>query len=104
MMYWPTSLTKAELRLKGYDKEKQAFLNFVLEQYVEKGVNELDDTRIKGLLELKYKSVSDAKETLGDIKSIRETFIGFQKYLYEDDVVNNYDALGMVAESKLKYK
>ncbi|MCD6212909.1 MAG: DEAD/DEAH box helicase family protein [Sulfurovum sp.] len=98
-----TRATKAELRLKGYDKEKQAFLNFVLEQYVEKGVNELDDTRIKGLLELKYKSVSDAKDVLGDIKGIRKSFIGFQKYLYEDEVMNNYEDLGMVAEPKSGY-
>lgn len=95
--------TKAELRLVGYDKAKQEFLNFVLAQYVEKGVNELDDTRIKGLLELKYKSIPDAKEVLGDIKGIRESFIGFQKYLYEDDVVNNYDDLGMVAEPEHGY-
>jgi len=98
-----TRATKAELRLKGYDKEKQAFLNFVLEQYVEKGVNELDDTRIKGLLELKYKSVSDAKDVLGDIKGIRKSFIGFQKYLYEDEVMNNYEDLRMVAEPKSGY-
>jgi type I restriction enzyme R subunit len=95
--------TKAELKLLGYDKAKQVFLNFVLEQYVKKGVNELDDTRIKGLLELKYKSISDAKGVLGDIKSIRESFIGFQKYLYEDEVVNNYEDLGMVAEPELEY-
>ncbi len=77
-----TRATKAELRLKDYDKEQQVFLNFVLEQYVVKGVNELDDTRIKGLLELKYKGIHEAKEVLGDIKSIRDTFVGFQKYLY----------------------
>jgi len=95
--------TKAELRLAHYDKAKQAFLNFVLKQYVEKGVTELDDTRLKGLLELQYKSVPDAKVVLGDIKGIRETFIGFQKFLYEDDAVNNYDELGMVTESKKEY-
>ncbi len=75
---------RAELRLRDYDSEQQAFLNFVLAQYVEKGVNELDDTRIKGLLELKYKGIHEAKQMLGDIKSIRETFVGFQKYLYEE--------------------
>ena len=46
----------------------------------------------------------DAKETLGDIKSICEIFIGFQKYLYEDEVMNNYEDLRMVAEPNLKYK
>ena len=95
--------TKAELRLIDYDKAKQAFLNFVLKQYVDNGVGVLDDAGLKDLLELKYKSVPDAKAAIGDVKSIRETFIGFQKYLYEDDVVNNYEDLGMVAEPKLEY-
>ncbi len=79
---------KAELRLKAYDKEKQAFLNFVLKQYVEEGVKELDDSRLKGLLELRYHSIHDAKEAIGDIAGIRDAFIGFQKYLYEDSAVN----------------
>ena len=79
---------KAELRLKAYDKEKQEFLNFVLKQYVDEGVKELDDSRLKGLLELRYHSVHDAKEAIGDIASIRDAFIGFQKYLYEDSVQN----------------
>lgn len=66
-------------------------------------MGELDDTRLKGLLELKYHSIHDAKVAMGDVKSIRETFVGFQKYLYEDDVVNHYDDLGMVAEPKQEY-
>jgi len=91
---------KAELRLIDYDKAKQEFLNFVLKQYVDKGVSELDDRRIRGLLELKYQSLSDAKVALGDIKSIRDTFIGFQKYLYESHIANvDYeDKSSMVAE------
>ena len=95
---------KAELRLKDYDREQQAFLNFVLAQYVDEGVKELDDTRIKGLLELKYEGTHEAKEVLGDIKSIRDSFVGFQKYLY-DDVANNAYAseILMAAEPKVKY-
>jgi type I restriction enzyme R subunit len=49
----------------------------VLEQYVKEGVEELDDSKIPNLLELKYKAIADAKHGLGDIKSIIETFIGF---------------------------
>jgi len=74
---------QAEIRLKDYDAKKQEFLNFVLNLYVEKGVEELDDSRLKSLLELKYNSLHDAKEILGDVKSIRELFVGFQRYLYE---------------------
>jgi len=97
--------SKAELRLSGYDKAKQVFLNFVLKQYVDEGVKELDDTRLKNLLELKYNSIHDAKEVLGDIQSIREAFIGFQKYLYEDKIVNSEMEEGylMVAEPKQGY-
>ncbi len=72
----------------------------MLSLYVEKGVKELDDGRLKNLLELKYDSLTDAKEVLGDVKSIRSLFIGFQKYLYEDEVVNEFGYALMVAEPK----
>jgi type I restriction enzyme R subunit len=89
---------QAEIRLKEYDPAKQEFLNFVLSLYVEKGVQELDDTRLKSLLELKYNSLHDAKEALGSVQSIRELFIGFQRYLYDDEVVNEFGYGQMVAE------
>jgi type I restriction enzyme R subunit len=96
---------KAELRLMGYDKAKQAFLNFVLQQYVANGVKELDDKRLGTLLELKYKSIPDAKVSMGDISGIREAFVGFQKYLYEDRVVGGEFEEGymLVAELKPRY-
>jgi len=49
-------------------------------------VEELDDAKLKPLLELKYKAIDDAKRELGDIATIRNTFIGFQGYLYEGRV------------------
>ena len=75
---------KAKLQIMDYDTKQQEFLNFVLEQYVRDGVNELDDKKLPELLELKYKAIADAKRELGNIKSIRENFIGFQKNLYEE--------------------
>ena len=39
------------------------------------------------LLELKYHSVSDAMQKLGRVQDIRELFVGFQKYLYEPQLV-----------------
>ena len=50
------------------------------------GVSELDDEKLSDLLILKYKAIHDAKNELGDIQSIRETFIEFQKHLYEHKV------------------
>jgi len=76
--------SKAKLQIMDYDAKQQEFLNFVLEQYVRDGVNELDDKKLPELLELKYKAIVDAKRELGSIKSIRENFIGFQKNLYEE--------------------
>ncbi|MFH6767474.1 DEAD/DEAH box helicase family protein [Gaetbulibacter aquiaggeris] len=73
---------RAKIQLKDYNPKQQDFLNFVLEQYVKEGVDELDDAKLPDLLELKYKAIADAKRELGDIKSIRNTFIGFQGYLY----------------------
>ena len=76
--------TRAKIHLNDYNQKQQEFLNFVLEQYVKEGVNELDDSKLPDLLELKYKAIADAKRELGDIKSIRETFIGFQEHLYQE--------------------
>jgi len=74
---------KAKIHLDNYDPKQQEFLNFVLSQYVRQGVEELDDTKISDLLILKYHAIADAKKALGDIASIRNTFIGFQTYLYD---------------------
>lgn len=77
---------KAKIHLDNYDPKQQEFLNFVLSQYVKEGVEELDDTKISDLLVLKYHAIADAKKELGDIASIRNTFIGFQTYLYDKRV------------------
>lgn len=75
---------KAKIKLDDYNAKQQEFLNFVLEQYVREGVDELDDAKLPDLLELKYNAIADAKRELGDIPSIRNTFIGFQEHLYEN--------------------
>ncbi|MCF8362560.1 MAG: DEAD/DEAH box helicase family protein [Prolixibacteraceae bacterium] len=73
---------KARLYLNNYNKNQQEFLDFVLRQYVSEGVEELDDAKLPNILELKYQAIADAKAKLGEIHSIRETFIGFQENLY----------------------
>ncbi len=75
---------RAKIQLMDYDAKQQEFLNFVLEQYIRDGVNELDDQKLPELLKLKYKEISDAQQELGSIQSIRAAFIGFQEYLYKD--------------------
>ena len=67
----------------GLDGRQKDFLDFVLSKYIETGVSELDQDKLPSLLELKYQSITDATEVLGDVESIKNTFIEFQKYLYQ---------------------
>lgn len=76
------SIRKAAI-LARYDAKLQVFLDFVLVQYVSQGVSELDREKLSALLELKYRSIPDAIEQLGDVPVIRSTFEGFQRYLYD---------------------
>ena len=79
---------RAKIQLKDYNPKQQEFLNFVLEQYVKAGVDELADDKLSPLLILKYNAIADAKTQLGDIKSIRNSFIGFQEHLYRSGWVD----------------
>ena len=74
---------KAKEYFNQYQSNQRVFLDFVLKQYVEEGVSELDDTKLPDLLTLKYKAIADAKQELGDIPMIRDLFIDFQQYLYK---------------------
>ncbi|HRG67303.1 MAG TPA: DEAD/DEAH box helicase family protein [Saprospiraceae bacterium] len=65
------------------EQSQKEFLEFVLSKYIESGVEELDQEKLPGLLELKYHAVTDAAEKLGGVPKIRELFIEFQKYLYD---------------------
>lgn len=65
------------------DYKQQEFIAFVLGKYVEEGVTELAQSKMRTLIELKYNTISDATTEFGSPKVIRDTFIGFQKYLYE---------------------
>jgi len=78
---------RAKIHFNDYNPAQQEFLNFVLDQYVKVGVEELDDEKLGNLLILKYKAIADAKKELGEISSIRNTFIGFQEHLYRRGAV-----------------
>ena len=75
--------THKELIFSHCDENLQAFLDFVLAQYVNEGVGELAEDKLPDLLELKYHAVNDAAAELGGVAVIREAFVGFQRYLYE---------------------
>lgn len=67
-----------------FTTKQQAFLDFVLQHYVEVGVEELDQEKLTPLLRLKYRdSLADAIADLGKPEEIGSLFAGFQKSLYE---------------------
>jgi type I restriction enzyme R subunit len=68
--------------LKPLDEQQKDFFGFVLNEYVENGVEELDEEKLPDLLNLKYHAISDAEKALGGVEKIRSTFFNFQKDLY----------------------
>ncbi|MDA7633242.1 restriction endonuclease subunit R, partial [bacterium] len=72
-----------DLIFSHYSDKQQAFLDFVLSHYIQSGVGQLDPSKLKSLLELKYGGIHDAIDELGDPNEIGKVFQGFQKYLYE---------------------
>jgi type I restriction enzyme R subunit len=72
-----------------FTSKQQTFLDFVLQHYVTEGVTELDQSKLKPLLRLKYHdSIADAVADLGGKpEEIGKVFAGFQKYLYSESSV-----------------
>jgi type I restriction enzyme R subunit len=81
--------SKAKVNINThFNSRQQAFLDFVLAQYVKVGVEELDQTKLTPLLRLKYHdSISDAVIDLGRPDEIGKVFAGFQRYLYQPQAV-----------------
>jgi len=72
---------------KEFSNYKQLeFINFVLDKYLEDGVHELAENKMRSLIELKYNTISDAAAEFGSASVIRKTFVGFQRYLYQGSV------------------
>ncbi|MGH8810572.1 MAG: EcoAI/FtnUII family type I restriction enzme subunit R [Advenella sp.] len=69
---------------QGLTDKQQAFVNFVLAQYVKQGVDELDQEKLSPLLRLKYRALPDAFAELGKPDQIRRVFVDFQKHLYSN--------------------
>ena len=63
------------------------FIDFVLDNYETEGVEELDPLKLPQLLELKYGGIQDALKEIGaSANTVRDAFIDFQKFLYEESV------------------
>ena len=62
--------------------KQQAFVEFVLAQYVAQGTDELDQEQLSPLLRLRYRALNDAFDELGRPDQVRQVFVGFQRHLY----------------------
>ena len=67
---------------KSLNNSQKEFLEFVLSNYIEVGIEELDQEKLPSLLKIKYQAITDATEVLGGVNEIRSMFIGFQKHLF----------------------
>jgi type I restriction enzyme R subunit len=71
----------------NFSAKQQTFLDFVLQHYVNVGVEELDSEKLKPLLLIKYHgAIQDAVTDLGQPEEIGKVFAGFQKYLYAESL------------------
>jgi type I restriction enzyme R subunit len=74
---------KAIINLKTQLNSNQfEFIEFIVDKYCQQGSKELEIDKLSVLLELKYGSLPEARDQLGDMKKIKEVFEVFQKELY----------------------
>jgi len=62
------------------------FIGFVLRNYIQDGVDELDIAKLSTIIKSKYGGIPEAEKVLGDVDQINQVFIDFQKHLYEHKV------------------
>ena len=67
------------------DKQRE-FVSYVLRNYVEVGVDELNVSKLSTVLTAKYGSINAAQQELGSVQEIQSTFVDFQAELYRDEV------------------
>lgn len=68
----------------GIESKQLEFIDFLVSQYVESGVGELEEGKLETLLEIKYADVFHAVKSVGDgeVSKVRNLFLEFQKNLY----------------------
>ena len=80
-------VSKAEDNIHAFLKsEHREFIDFVLNNYIKGGVEELDDRKLGTIITNKYQSNIDAERELGDLDEVKDVFIKFQEYLYLENV------------------
>jgi type I restriction enzyme R subunit len=80
-------VTNAESNIYTFLNDKQRdFIGFVLRNYIQDGVDELDMSKLSTMLTSKYGGVHAAQQALGNVEDIQKVFVDFQQYLYSENV------------------
>lgn len=73
----------AQSNIYTFLNEKQRdFIGFILKNYEQDGVDELDIAKLSSALTSKYGGLHEAQKVLGDVDEIRNVFVDFQQHLY----------------------
>lgn len=76
-------VSQAQSNIYTFLNERQRdFIGFVLRNYVQEGVEELDIGKLSATLTSKYGSVYEGQKQLGDVDEIKRVFVDFQQHLY----------------------
>jgi type I restriction enzyme R subunit len=77
----------AESNIYALLNEKQKdFIGFVLRNYIQDGVDELDISKLSTVIKSKYGGIPEAEKALGDVGEINKVFVDFQRHLYSKQV------------------
>ncbi len=68
--------------LNFLNSNQREFVQYVLQNYIDIGVDELDISKLSTVVRAKYGSIHAAQQSLGTLEEIKEIFIDFQKNLY----------------------
>jgi len=68
------------------NERQRDFIAFILRNYVQEGVEELDIAKLSSSLTSKYGSVYEGQKQLGNVDDIKRVFVEFQQHLYNERV------------------
>jgi type I restriction enzyme R subunit len=66
------------------NRNQLEFIDFLVSQYIESGVDELEENKLETLLEIKYSGLLEGVKIVGkgEVSKVRNLFLTFQKNLY----------------------
>jgi type I restriction enzyme R subunit len=65
-----------------FDPKVVAFLDYILESYVESGADQLDRSKLADFARIKYGTLKECGADLGGTEAVISAFVGFQQHLY----------------------